>query len=60
MTNFIYYITRHGFVYAAFVIDAFTRRIVCWPVLSAPNTSFLPDAFEQAIYNSKPDQSLSA
>ena len=40
-----------GFVYVAFVIDVFARRIVGWRVSSSLATDFVLDALEQAIYD---------
>lgn len=42
--------TWRGFVYVAFVIDVFARRIVGWRVSSSLRTAFVLDALEQAIY----------
>ncbi|WP_109993132.1 IS3 family transposase [Salinisphaera sp. LB1] len=58
VADFTYCPTRHGFVYAAFVIDAFARRIVGWRVSSAPNTGLVLDALEQAIHDRQPGQRL--
>jgi putative transposase len=46
-----YVATWRGFVYAAFVIDVFARRIVGWRVSSSLRTDFVLDALEQAIYD---------
>jgi transposase InsO family protein len=43
--------TWRGFVYVAFVIDVFARRIVGWRVSSSLVTDFVLDALEQAIYD---------
>ncbi len=40
-----------GFVYVAFVIDVFARRIVRWRVSSSLQTDFVLDALDQAIYD---------
>lgn len=40
-----------GFVYVAFVIDAYSRRIVGWRVSSSLRTDLALDALEQAIYD---------
>jgi hypothetical protein len=45
-----YVATWRGFVYVAFVIDVFARRIVGWRVSSSLATDFVLDALEQAIY----------
>jgi putative transposase len=43
--------TWRGFVYVAFVIDVFARRIVGWRVSASLATDFVLDALEQAIYD---------
>jgi putative transposase len=43
--------TWAGFVYVAFVIDAFARRIVGWRVSASMRTEFFLDALEQAVYD---------
>jgi transposase InsO family protein len=40
--------TWQGFVYAAFVVDVFARRIVGWRVSRTAQTGFVLDALEQA------------
>lgn len=50
VSDFTYVATWRGFVYAAFVIDVFARRIVGWRVSSSLRTDFVLDALEQAIY----------
>ena len=42
--------TWAGFVYVAFVIDAFARRIVGWRVSNSLRTDLALDALEQALY----------
>jgi len=39
-----------GFVYVAFVIDVFSRRIVGWRVASSMKTDLVLDALEQALW----------
>ena len=46
-----YVATWRGFVYVAFVIDVFARRIVGWRVSASLRTDFVLDALEQAIYD---------
>ena len=46
--------TWQGFVYVAFVIDAFARRIVGWRVSRSTETGFVLDALEQALYHRRP------
>jgi transposase InsO family protein len=50
VSDFTYVATWAGFVYVAFVIDVFARRIVGWRVSSTLRTDFVLDALEQAIY----------
>ena len=42
--------TWRGFVYGAFVIDVFARRIIGWRVSASLRTDLVLDALEQAIY----------
>src|SRR5262245_44535565 len=51
VADFTYVATWRGFVYVAFVIDVFARRIVGWRVSSSLVTDFVLDALEQAIYD---------
>src|SRR5207244_6938909 len=51
VSDVTYVATWRGFVYVAFVIDVFARRIVGWRVSSSLVTDFVLDALEQAIYN---------
>ena len=46
--------TWQGFVYVAFVIDVFARRIVGWRVSATARTAFVLDALEQALYERGP------
>ena len=46
--------TWQGFVYVAFVIDVFARRIVGWRVSRSAQTGFVLDALEQALYERRP------
>jgi putative transposase len=50
VSDFTYVPTAEGFVYTAFVIDVFARRIVGWKVSPAMRTDFVLEALEQAIY----------
>ena len=43
--------TWRGFVYVAFVIDVFARRIVGWRVSASLHTDFVLEALERAIYD---------
>jgi putative transposase len=54
VVDFTYVHTWAGFVYVAFVIDAFARRIVGWKVSNSATASFVLDALEQAIHARRP------
>ena len=60
VSDFTYVSTWQGWLYVAFVIDVFARRIVGWRVSSSMRTDFVLDALEQALYARQPerDQSL--
>jgi len=50
-----YYVsTWQGWLYVAFVIDVFARRIVGWRVSRSMHTDFVLDALEQALYARQP------
>ena len=49
-----YVATWTGFVYVAFVIDAYARRIVGWRVSRTAHASFVLDALEQALHDRRP------
>ncbi len=51
VSDLTYVSTWRGFVYAAFVIDVFSRRIVGWRVSSSLHTDLVLDALEQAIWD---------
>ena len=50
VSDFTYVATWAGFVYVAFVIDAFARRIVGWRVSRSAHAGFVLDALEQALH----------
>jgi len=56
VVDFTHVRTWAGFVYVAFVIDAFARRIVGWKVSSSATASFVLDALEQAIHARRPTE----
>jgi transposase InsO family protein len=60
VSDFTYVSTWQGWLYVAFVIDVFARRIVGWRVSSSMRTDFVLDVLEQALYARQPerDQSL--
>ena len=54
LSDFTYVATWAGFVYVAFVIDAYARRIVGWRASRTAHTSFVLDALEQALHDRRP------
>lgn len=54
LSDFTYVSTWTGFVYVAFVIDAYARRIVGWRVSRTAHASFVLDALEQALHERRP------
>jgi putative transposase len=54
VSDFTYVATWSGFVYVAFVIDAFARRIVGWRVSRSARAEFVLDALEQALHERQP------
>jgi transposase InsO family protein len=54
VSDFTYVSTWQGFVYVAFIIDAFARRIVGWRVSRTANAGFVLDALEQALHDRRP------
>ena len=57
VSDFTYVATWAGFVYVAFVIDVFARRIVGWRVSRTAHAGFVLDALEQALHERRPVQS---
>ena len=55
VSDFTYVSTWQGWLYVAFVIDVFARRIVGWRVSTRMTTDFVLDALEQALYARQPD-----
>jgi transposase InsO family protein len=54
LADFTSVATWSGFVYVAFVIDAFARRIVGWRVSRSAHAGFVLDALEQALHARRP------
>ncbi len=55
VSDLTYVATWRGFVYVAFVIDAFARRIVGWRASSSLRSDLALDALEQALYDRQDD-----
>ena len=56
VSDFTYVSTWQGWLYVAFVIDVFARRIVGWRVSTSMKTDFVLDALEQALYSRRPNR----
>jgi putative transposase len=54
VSDFTYVATWQGFVYVAFVIDAYARKIVGWRVSRSAHAGFVLDALEQALADRRP------
>jgi len=54
VSDFTYVATWKGFVYVAFVIDVFARKIVGWRVSRIAHAGFVLDALEQAVHDRRP------
>ena len=54
VSDFTYVATWAGFVYVAFVIDVYARRIVGWRVSKSAHAGFVLDALEQALHARRP------
>ena len=57
VSDFTYVVTWQGFVYVAFVIDTFARRIVGWRVSRTAHAGFVLDALEQPLHDRRPVRS---
>ncbi|TPG16470.1 IS3 family transposase [Sphingomonas koreensis] len=57
VSDFTYVATWAGFVYVAFVIDTFARRIVGWRASRTAHAGFVLDALEQALHDRRPARS---
>ena len=55
VADLTYVWTRTGFVYAAFVVDAFSKAIVGWRVAASLRAELALDALEMAIFARGPD-----
>jgi transposase InsO family protein len=58
VADFTYVATWRGFVYVAFVIDVFSRRIVGWRAHTTMRTELVLDALEQALHDRELDGRL--
>ena len=58
VADFTYVATWRGFIFVAFVIDVFSRRIVGWRAHTTMRTDLVLDALEQALYDRELDGRL--
>ncbi len=56
VSDFTYVPTWQGWLYVAFAINVFARRIVGWRMSSSMHTDFVLDALEQALYDRRPER----
>ena len=56
VSDFTYVSTWQGWLYVAFIIDVYARRIVGWQVSRTMQTDFVLDALEQALHARQPDR----
>lgn len=54
VSDFTYVATWGGFVYVAFVIDVYARRIVGWRASRTATAGFVLDALDQALHARRP------
>jgi putative transposase len=54
VSDFSYVATWRGFVYVAFVIDVYARRIMGWRASRTADAGFVLDALEQALHDRRP------
>ena len=59
VSDFTYVSTWQGWMYVAFVVDVFARRIVGWRASSSMHTDFVLDALEQALMARQPERDYS-
>ena len=50
--------TQEGFVYLAFILDVYSRKVVGWSMASQLRTELVVDALEMALWRRKPDAGL--
>jgi len=58
VADLTYVVTWRGFVYVAFVVDVFSRKIVGWRVSSSLRSDLALDALEQALHDRKDLENL--
>jgi putative transposase len=56
VADITYVATWHGFAYVAFIVDAFSRRILGWRVTASPRAELALDALELAVWTRRGDR----
>jgi putative transposase len=50
--------TREGFLYLAFILDVYSRKVVGWAIATHLRTELVVDALEMALWRTKPNAGL--
>ena len=58
VADITYVATREGFLYLAFILDVYSRRIVGWAMESHLGTEIVVDALRMAVWRRKPAPGL--
>jgi putative transposase len=58
LADITYLPTREGFLYLAFILDAYSRKIVGWSMASHMRTELVVDALQMAVWRRKPSAGL--
>jgi putative transposase len=56
VSDFTYVSTWQGWLYVAFEVDMYARRIEGWRVSTSMHTNFVLDALERALYGRQPER----
>ncbi len=54
VADITYFATAEGFLYLAFILDVYSRRIVGWAMQSHLRTELVVDALQMAVWRRKP------
>jgi putative transposase len=58
LADITYLPTQEGFLYLAFILDVYSRRIVGWSMASHMRTELVVDALQMAVWRRKPSAGL--
>src|SRR3546814_3056915 len=59
VADFTYVSTWQGWLYVAFIIDAYAKRIVGWRASTSMTPDFVLHALEPAVYDRRPEEHTS-